>query len=465
MTGQEWLDYFMADQQKKRKNDWMDMAGTGLGAGIGMLVGGPAGAVAGSQIGGAAGGLGEAASNKELTPGGVVGGVAQGVGGYGGLTKAIDQKKLMELLAQMGGQPMGFAGGGVVPGFEGAGMDPLLQLLRAAQPQADPYAGMTAEQVVGEPPAQPQYAQARHPGWEMAASILGDVMGKLPAPRQTNSSNKTIGAYMPAAGAAVGGVPAYLQGQREAANKPLREEYLNKRKEYDRGLTDVRVAMLKRKMGLDKADGAGSELSPEQFEALGVPEQYRTKAGYDAWLKLTSRNDANLNRMQVRAATNKDIAQFPEMRDAYKKIKASAGGGTGVADMALVFSFMRLLDPTSVVREGEYERAIKTEGIPGWLWSRVQAVQSGKFLTPEQRADMARMAEVYYTQKRDTYRRARQWIDRTAKYYGLDPTLAIPDLEAPNTYIEVSQAQPDGAPGGGLDEYGVPVPKLRGAMR
>ena len=378
--------------------------------------------------------------------------------------------------AALGGLPflnIGFANGGVVPN-----PDMLMRLLEASrgsgsvaptvapQSPADPFAGMSPEDVVGPPPEQPQYAQARHPGWESAAQVLSAVLSKLPPPRAgvlgQNQTNKTIGAYMPAASALAGAIPAVAQGRREAVNAPLREEYLNKRKEYDRGLTDVRVAMLKRKGGLD---GSGAELTDAQYEALGVPKEYRSKAGYDAWLKATQRSDSNLNRLQIRAAATKDIAQFPEVRDAYGKVQSSAKSGTGVSDMALVFSFMRVLDPTSVVREGEYERAIKTEGIPGWLWAMVQRVQNGALLTKDQRERMVKEAGTYFEQKRSAYRRARQWVDRIADHYGINRDLALPNLESPDVYIGVSPNEPDGGMGDGVDEYGVPLPKLKGAGR
>lgn len=64
--------------------------------------------------------------------------------------------------------------------------------------------------------------------------------------------------------------------------------------------------------------------------------------------------------------------------------KPSASG-----DMAAVFSFMRMLDPGSVVREGEYERAKNASAVMDRyglrnMWDRVS---KGLLMTPDQRKD------------------------------------------------------------------------------
>lgn len=101
---------------------------------------------------------------------------------------------------------IGFAGGGVVP-------DPraLLELLGGAGPM-----------LADEPRPEPQpFVQAKHPGWEATAAVLGDVLSKLPAPRQTASSNKTIGAYMPALGAGLSGIAGRARADRAAQNEGI----------------------------------------------------------------------------------------------------------------------------------------------------------------------------------------------------------------------------------------------------
>lgn len=61
-------------------------------------------------------------------------------------------------------------------------------------------------------------------------------------------------------------------------------------------------------------------------------------------------------------------------------------------DMALVFSFMKTLDPGSTVREGEYASAKNTTGVPGYVINAYNQALDGKFLNDEQRKSFVETA-------------------------------------------------------------------------
>ena len=68
---------------------------------------------------------------------------------------------------------------------------------------------------------------------------------------------------------------------------------------------------------------------------------------------------------------NKVTKNTEEILSAYKKIQTASKGGrgeTGVKDISLVFSYMKMLDPTSVVREGEQATLTNASGVGDrWL--------------------------------------------------------------------------------------------------
>jgi hypothetical protein len=66
--------------------------------------------------------------------------------------------------------------------------------------------------------------------------------------------------------------------------------------------------------------------------------------------------------------------------------------GAAANDIAIVFSFMKALDPNSVVRESEFEVAMQTLGVWDKTTQRVKKMVTGEFLTPEQRVNMAASA-------------------------------------------------------------------------
>ena len=75
----------------------------------------------------------------------------------------------------------------------------------------------------------------------------------------------------------------------------------------------------------------------------------------------------------------------------YQIIKGSSDTGPG--DLARIFAFMKAIDPTSTVREGEQARAANAGGVPSAIWSIYnKALGSGK-LSPQLRAEFTREAE------------------------------------------------------------------------
>lgn len=82
------------------------------------------------------------------------------------------------------------------------------------------------------------------------------------------------------------------------------------------------------------------------------------------------------------------VREWNDIESAYNKLKQiTPNQGSGAKDLAIIFSYMKLLDPRSVVREGEQERAIKTGGIPDRVWSWYQRIENGQLLPPNIRSE------------------------------------------------------------------------------
>jgi hypothetical protein len=68
---------------------------------------------------------------------------------------------------------------------------------------------------------------------------------------------------------------------------------------------------------------------------------------------------------------------------------------TGAGDVALVFSFMKMLDPGSVVRESEFALAQNTGGLLTRLQNTLTKAERGEFMTPTQRKEMVALAKQF----------------------------------------------------------------------
>ena len=72
-----------------------------------------------------------------------------------------------------------------------------------------------------------------------------------------------------------------------------------------------------------------------------------------------------------------------------------------IADLGMIFSFMKMLDPRSVVREGEQAQAKGTGGLYDTLVNTFNSIQGGNSLTDGQRTAFRNLAMQYYKEATD----------------------------------------------------------------
>lgn len=125
-----------------------------------------------------------------------------------------------------------------------------------------------------------------------------------------------------------------------------------------------------------------------------------------------------------------------------QSIAERAKAGEPTAQVALVYQYMKSLDPTSTVREGEYATAKNTTGLPGKVLNTYNSVVKGTFLNANQIDgyvnDSLKLAETANNQILNTSRE----YDRRANVYGIPNGLvyqtSVGEVSLPKT-IPVSQ--------------------------
>lgn len=78
---------------------------------------------------------------------------------------------------------------------------------------------------------------------------------------------------------------------------------------------------------------------------------------------------------------------FLAQRESYGRLIASARDPSPAGDLSLIISYMKILDPASIVREGEQAQASNAAGVPERIRGIYNNLLTGEKLTPEQRAD------------------------------------------------------------------------------
>lgn len=110
--------------------------------------------------------------------------------------------------------------------------------------------------------------------------------------------------------------------------------------------------------------------------------------------------------------------KFDDTRGAFGRIQAS-NDGTPAGDLALIFNYMKLLDPGSVVREGEFATAQNATGVPQRVVNAYNQLLSGERLNPAQRKNFTDQAEKIFNQSEANFKTAINPLLNIGKSRGL----------------------------------------------
>lgn len=142
----------------------------------------------------------------------------------------------------------------------------------------------------------------------------------------------------------------------------------------------------------------------------------------------------------LRDEHTKQSGTFVKIRDAYSKVNEAAKNPNAASDIALIFSYMRILDPESVVREGEFATAEKARGVPDTVINLYNRVLKGERLNNEQRSKFVGEARKVY----DSQRKSQDKLDKTyremAKRYDLDERNIVQDFTLDDPAAQLPQA-------------------------
>jgi hypothetical protein len=137
-----------------------------------------------------------------------------------------------------------------------------------------------------------------------------------------------------------------------------------------------------------------------------------------------------------------------EVRQSYQRVLASKDDAAG--DLALIFGFMKMLDPGSVVREGEFANAQNAAGIPDVVRNLYNRAISGERLNPNQREQFKGQAGAIYDKYEQEYNAFADQYRGIARQYRLEPGRVVTDLPRPQapaaTQVTPSSARTQPAP-------------------
>jgi len=130
----------------------------------------------------------------------------------------------------------------------------------------------------------------------------------------------------------------------------------------------------------------------------------------------------------LRTEFNKRTSDITAGRVNYEKMFASAQIKEGLGDVALITSFMKMLDPGSTVRESEFATARDTGGLLTSLENLLTKVQGGQFLTDTQRKTFVNLAKQYLDAAEKDGAKTKRSMEGIVNRLGLNPADVFVDV-------------------------------------
>ncbi len=118
---------------------------------------------------------------------------------------------------------------------------------------------------------------------------------------------------------------------------------------------------------------------------------------------------------------------YTGIAQAFNKVSAAAKNPSAAGDLSLIFGYMKILDPASVVREGEFATAQNAAGIPTQVSNMYNKVLSGERLSETQRSDFVNQARNLVKSQKGQLDNFNNVYTDIATNYKLDPQKIIID--------------------------------------
>lgn len=155
---------------------------------------------------------------------------------------------------------------------------------------------------------------------------------------------------------------------------------------------------------------------------------------------------------QLRSQLNQRSKTFIDVRDSYHRLKKVAENPSAMSDISIIYQYMKMNDPGSTVREGEFATAQNAAGIPDRIVNSYNKALKGQRLSPEQRSDIMKNASNMYDSQKGIQSSLIKEYRKTAADYGLSPDRVVGGIMPDEQQVPSSGG--GGATGSGTTKSG-----------
>lgn len=114
----------------------------------------------------------------------------------------------------------------------------------------------------------------------------------------------------------------------------------------------------------------------------------------------------------------------------YNRVVTSATDPSAAGDLSLIFAYMKMLDPGSTVREGEFATAQNAGSIPQTIQGQYNKIVKGERMAASLRADFVDRAKRLYESEKKQFDQTKSQFEADAEAYGVPADLVVRDVTA-----------------------------------
>jgi hypothetical protein len=178
-------------------------------------------------------------------------------------------------------------------------------------------------------------------------------------------------------------------------------------------------------------------------------------------------NETKIAEFRNTITKSKNYTNYVSAANAAQNLSEFLKNPSATTDISTIFEFMKALDPTSVVREGEQALFKNARGLYDKLSTTMESARSGKVLSPAQRVQALDTLKTLQATYRASYKKGIRPVTRQAARIGLPIDEIDPELDlssgasndgggsnAPPATAPATTPSVDGAPAAtGLRQY------------
>jgi hypothetical protein len=217
-------------------------------------------------------------------------------------------------------------------------------------------------------------------------------------------------------------LPSFIEGLKGAS---LVNEFgkIKKQQEFVKNLPE----------GVYKTVGS---LYPE-VAAKGMIDEELQKPKIKA--ELQKETNAYGQKLMTTYADHPVVKDFNVGQNQLNKLISGVSQNSAAGDLSAVFTYMKVLDPTSVVREGEQATAQNARGVPDAIKNTYNNIMTGERLTTKQKEDFTSTAIKLFSSNQQSVDALKNNISNTIIPKGINPNDVFIDSDIRPKQIKVGE--------------------------